>query len=50
MEEDIQKELILSKLDWAIREVREEIYSHDVIKLKSLIYTLKDIQRDVREY
>lgn len=41
MDEDIEKELILSKLDYAISHVRED---------KEMVKLLKEIQRDVKEY
>ena len=44
MEEDIEKELVLSKLDYLISEIRKGRFSED-----SVIEFLKEIEKDVKE-
>lgn len=44
MEEDIEKELVLSKLDYLISEIKKGHYSEN-----SVIEFLKEIEKDVKE-
>lgn len=55
MDEDIEKELILSKMDYAIKCVRDLEEHPDYISLSkknwhNLIELLKEIERDIKDY
>lgn len=55
MDEDIKKELILSKLDYLARDVRELKHAtiHNVVNDKDwrdVITSIIEIERDIKEY
>ena len=55
MDEDIEKELILSKMDYAISCVKDLEKHPDYINLApqnwhNLIELLKEIEKDIKEY
>lgn len=54
MEEDIKKEIIMSKLDWAISYINKIIERPDIAtseaNMELLLKGLKDIEKDVKEY
>jgi hypothetical protein len=55
MEEDVEKERILSKLDYVIHDIRELKWaaSHNIVNNKDWNYVInevKEIERDVKEY